>query len=118
MKTKAEIISEILKHTSDLPSAQVPPYDEEPDDEEAIVAKLQALLPDTDLLTCEDMSQLNVTCCEICHTFYPEDELSLVDGPGGKKAWVCCSIRSALNPERNGEPNAVMETWLRWGEID
>jgi len=94
MKTKAQIISDILTIAATLPLEQTPPFDEEPDDEEAIVAKLQTLLPDTDLLTCEDMSHLNVTCCEICHKFNPKEELSLVDGPvGRKRGCVVASVR-------------------------
>ena len=118
MKTKAEIITEILKAATNVSSTNAPPYDEEPDEEEETIAILQKRLPDVDLVTCEDLRNLDVECCEICHTFYPEDELSVVTIPGGRLGWVCCAIGAALDPERNREPSPVMEAWLRWGEND
>jgi len=113
LKTKAQIISDLLKGVVSLPLEEPAPFDEE-----ATAALLQSLLPDVELVTCEDLCHLDVDCCEICHTFFPENELSVVEIPEGRTGWVCCSIKAALNPDRGSEPNPVMEAWLQWGRIN
>jgi hypothetical protein len=65
--------------------------------------ELQKRLPDTDIKTCEDFRHLNVTCCNTCHTFYPHYEMSLIDLPGGAKAWVCDPVKWAIYPDQYQE---------------
>jgi hypothetical protein len=104
--TKNEIIATTLQAMG-LPRApeQEEPFNDEPDDEELIIAELQLILPATDIKTCGDFKHLNVTCCEICHPFYPIYDMSVIELPGGDQAWVCCSVRSALthSSPRGGE---------------
>ena len=61
-----------------------------------VEATLMERLPDTNLKTCEEFHHLATACCEICHTFYAHYEMDLEDLPSGEKAWICCSLRSAL----------------------
>lgn len=95
--TKNEIITVTLNDMG-LPRLpeQEEPFSDEPDDEELIIAELQLILPASDIKTCGDFKHLDVACCEICHTFYPIYDMSVIELPGGDHAWVCCSVRSAL----------------------
>jgi hypothetical protein len=89
------------------------PFDEQPDYEEWMVARLQSNLPDdVDIKTCEDFMTLGVTCCEICHEYH-EDDLYLVDSSEGGKAWVCCPLKSVLSP-MTPEEEADAEEKLRY----
>jgi len=102
--TKNEIITVTLK---DMGLPRLPeheePFNDDPDDEELVIAELQLILPATDdIKTCEDFAYLNVACCKICHTFYPNYDMCLVDLPGGEQAWVCCSVRSAVTHSTAG----------------
>ena len=95
MVTKNEIIEKTLKEIS--------PSIEESEELYSVMAELQDRLPETDIKTCEDFRHLNVTCCDTCHTFYPHYEMSLIDLPGGAKAWVCDPVKWAIYPEQYQE---------------
>jgi hypothetical protein len=93
--TKNDIIEKTLKEIS--------PSIEESEELYSVMAELQDRLPETDIKTCEDFRHLNVTCCNTCHTFYPHYEMSLIDLPGGAKAWVCDPVKWAIYPEQYQE---------------
>lgn len=101
--TKADIIAKTLKECKCPVDIDEPPYSDEPDYEEIVIAELNRRLPDTDIKTCEDFRHLHAECCEICHECYPHYEMSLIDLPDGTKAWVCDSIRWAIYPEERKE---------------
>ena len=77
----------------------------DPDEEEIVIqtleAKLREIEPDRDIRTCSDFGHLLTECCEICHTFSPHYEMSLLDVEGGGKAWICCAMDRALNPQKH-----------------
>ncbi len=73
MKSKSEIITAILAAATKLRMVELSPSFEDLDDDGATMSLLQRRLPDTDLITCEDLRYLQVDCCEVCHTFDPED---------------------------------------------
>ncbi len=73
------------------------PYDDSVDEDEVIIAELDSRLPDTDLKTCSDFAHLSVNCCETCHKFYPEYEMSVIRLPDGGTAWVCDPVKDAVN---------------------
>jgi hypothetical protein len=68
---------------------------------QTLEAKLGEIEPDRDIRTCGHFSHLRTECCEICHTFSPHYEMSLLDVEGGGKAWICCAMDRALNPQRH-----------------
>jgi hypothetical protein len=76
-----------------------------PEEEEiairTIEAKLREIEPDGDIRTCSDFSHLHAECCEICHALSPHYEMSLLDVEDGGKAWICCAMDSALNPQKH-----------------
>jgi hypothetical protein len=91
--TKADIIAKTLKDMGPFLLQHEPPYSDEPDGEEIVIAELQRRLPEkVDIKTCEDFWYLHVECCGICHECY-HYEMSLLDLPNGAKAWVCDSIK-------------------------
>jgi hypothetical protein len=94
--TRNEIIDKTLKEMGPLEPENEPPYSEEPDYEESIIAELLSKLPDTDIKTCDDFKHLNVECCDLCHTSYPQYKMHLVDLPDGGKAWICYPVRRAI----------------------
>jgi hypothetical protein len=67
---------------------------------QTLEAKLRKIEPDREIRTCSDFGYLLAECCEICHTFSPHYEMSLVDVEGGGEAWICCAIDRALNPQK------------------
>ena len=73
---------------------------------EILEQKFQGLPPDANIRTCGDLSDLNVKCCDPCHTYHPYD-LYLVELPEGSKAWICCAICRSLFPEIHGEADQV-----------
>ncbi|MGB8477895.1 MAG: hypothetical protein WCE63_03515 [Acidobacteriaceae bacterium] len=78
------------------------PNDDSGDDDwddqlDLVIATLTERLPDLDFRTCADFGELGVKCCPTCHTFTPHWEMYIEDLPDGNKAWLCCSIRSALH---------------------
>jgi hypothetical protein len=70
-------------------------FDDDPDEEELIVAELQRVLPEGDLKTCADFKKLSVECCENCHRFYPHYDMILIETTDGH-AWVCCAVAEAV----------------------
>jgi hypothetical protein len=96
--TKAEIIRETLQRMeSSLQN----------DDLELVVAELQDVLPyNVDIRTCEDFKYLGVRCCETCHDENAHYEMALIGLPDGGKAWVCDSVRRAINPKHQASPNS------------
>ncbi len=76
--TKADIISKTLKEINLTPAAQES-YDDEADYEEDVIKTLETRLPDGDIKTCEDFKHLNVKCCETCHEFYPQYDMSVFE---------------------------------------
>lgn len=90
--TKNKIIEKTLR--------EIVPHIEESKELYRVIVDLQERLPETDIKTCEDFRQLNVTCCETCHAFYPHYEMSLIDLPDGAKAWVYDPVRWAIYPEQ------------------
>lgn len=99
--TKAEIITKVLTDM-ELFTQYEPAYSDEPDDEEIIVAELRGRLPDdVEIKTCEDFKRFGVECCETCHGHYAHYEMSVIDVPGGCRAWVCCPVKRAIYPDAN-----------------
>jgi hypothetical protein len=90
-----EGVKKNLKEMGPLEPENEPPYSEEPDYEESILAELLSKLPDTEITTCDDFKHLNVECCDLCHTSYPQYKMHLVDLPEGGKALVCYPVRRA-----------------------
>jgi len=68
-----------------------------------VAAELDVRLPDCLIKTWGSFRHLNAACCDSCHTYYPHRRMSLVDLPGGGKAWVCHEIERAIYPERYTE---------------
>jgi hypothetical protein len=66
-----------------------------------LMSKLASICPDEHVRACKDFAYLGVACCEACHTFAPEDELALLELEGGGRAWICCALDRALNPQRH-----------------
>jgi hypothetical protein len=57
---------------------------------------MERLPPGTNFKACKDFGHLAVGCCECCHSIYEHYEMELEDLPSGEKAWICCSLCSAL----------------------
>ena len=94
--TKAEIVERTLSQIS----YRVNPPPEEIADcinidgyDDFVIATLNEMLPTGDIKTCEEFTELGVKCC---HTYYPHLEMTLVTLTDGSKAWICCSLRTAL----------------------
>lgn len=68
--------------------------------EATVIAKLTERLPDREIWTRADFSELKVRCCHICHTCYPHYDMYDEDLSEGKKAWICCFVWSALRDEK------------------
>jgi hypothetical protein len=102
---KAAIIAKTLADMKTVSSHGELSLDNDPDEEELVVqtldAKLKEIEPDRDIRTCSDFSHLHTECCEICHTFSPHYEMSLLDVEGDGKAWICCAMDRALNPQKH-----------------
>jgi hypothetical protein len=56
-------------------------------DRDVTIPELMRRLPDGEVTTCEQLD-LDVECCDICHSFYPHYEMEIVDLPDGRKAWM------------------------------
>lgn len=61
-----------------------------------MIATLAERLPEGDIKTCDDRQHLGIGCCNICHTCYPHYDMYLEDVPDGRKAWICCKVRTSL----------------------
>ena len=66
-------------------------------------AKLRDIEPGRDIRTCSDFIHLQAECCEICHGLSPHYEMALLDMEGGGKAWICCALDRALNPQKHAQ---------------
>jgi hypothetical protein len=100
--TKSEIIEITLRalhQDQGLLAAEEPGCDSLEDYEDVVIATLEERLPEGNIQMCEDFKGLNVKCCQTCHSFYPHFEMSVVDLSDGGKAWLCCSVHSALLPK-------------------
>ena len=64
-----------------------------------LIAELQRRLPDGEIVTCGAFRDLNVGCCDVCHTD-PLHGMTLLDLPDGSKAWLCCAVEAASSPEQ------------------
>ena len=64
----------------------------------AVIAGLERRLPDGKILTCGAFRELNVGCCDACHSD-PLHGMTLLDLPDGSKAWVCCAMEAACSLE-------------------
>ena len=107
--TKNEIIEKTLRDMKLTPPKHEIAFSDEQDEEEFIISVLQDSLPaDVDIRTCDDFRHLNVECCETCHNFYPHYEMSLVDLPGGGKAWVCDTVKWAIYPDQYRQPGECL----------
>jgi hypothetical protein len=107
---KAEIIAKTMKDMTPIRLQTEPPFSEEQDEEEFIISVLQDVLPDdVDIKVCDDFKHLNLECCETCHEFSPHHDMSLIDLPGGGRAWVCDTVKWALYPEKYRE----FQVWSR-----
>ena len=110
---KAEIIAQILNDMKYVPNDEKTDFSGEPDYEEIVIGALETSLkeiePGSNIRTCSDFGHLNIQCCEICHTFYPHYEMSLVDVEGGGNAWICCAMDRALNPQRHSRLESSAE---------
>jgi hypothetical protein len=97
--TTGEIVERTL---TEISYNQNPPPEEIADSvgiegyDDFVIATLNELLPAGDIKTCEDFKELGVKCCHTCHTYYPHFDMKLVALPDGSKAWICCSLRTAL----------------------
>jgi hypothetical protein len=70
----------------------------DPEEYRAIVEAtlMERLPPGLNFKTCKDFGHLGAGCCECCHSIYEHYEMELEDLPSGEKAWICCSLHSAL----------------------
>jgi hypothetical protein len=83
--TKEEIIAKTISDLS-CPSDYL----------DFVTAELQRRLPNEPLKTCDDFAFLSEKCCETCHTFYAHYDMDLIQLSDGEWAWVCCSVRKAV----------------------
>jgi hypothetical protein len=61
------------------------------------ITALTQLLPDGDILTCEDFGYLGETCDWASHHSYvPHVDMKLVRLPDGRNAWLCEDMRIAV----------------------
>jgi hypothetical protein len=68
----------------------------------ALAEKLASLGLDERVRTCEDFAHLGIACCESCHDCgYAHYELDLIELESGGRAWICCALDRALNPQRH-----------------
>jgi hypothetical protein len=71
---------------------------------------IERLPPRTNFKTCKDFEHLAVGCCENCRSIYEHYEMELEDLPSGEKAWICCSLHSALFGPPKGTGQLLEET--------
>jgi len=107
---KAAIIAKTLADMKNVPSHEDLSFASAPEEEKIAIqtleAKLRKIEPDCEIRTCGDFGHLLAECCEICHTFSPHYEMSLLDVEGGGEAWICCAVDGALNPQKHSEPRS------------
>jgi hypothetical protein len=96
--TKGEIIVRSLEEMGMLSlSEQDPRFAEKIRFIPIAIAELQRRLPDGNITTCGAFRDLNVGCCDTCHTD-PLHGMKLLELPGGTMAWLCCAVDSASSP--------------------
>jgi hypothetical protein len=102
---KAAIIAKTLADIKTVSSDEELSFAGDLDEEEIVIQTLEAKLwevePDREIRTCSDFGHLLTECCEICHTFSPHCEMSLLEVEGGGKAWICCAMDRVLNPQKH-----------------
>jgi hypothetical protein len=97
--TKAELIVRCLEDMGMLSlSEQDPRFGEKIRFIPIVIAELQRRLPDGEIVTCGAFRDLNVGCCDQCHTD-PLHGMKLLELPGGTMAWLCCAVDAASSPE-------------------
>jgi hypothetical protein len=115
--TKGEIIESVLKELRSGRTVKRKRPSEDDEEEEAVVTHLEKLMqdapPETNILTCADLSDLNVECCTQCHYFmFFYDMCSVVKLKSGEYAWLCCALKrvergkiseKALPPEQSAK---------------
>jgi hypothetical protein len=108
--TKDEIIQMTIQAMG-LDNSPLTPENEE---YRAVVeATLMERLPlGTNFKTCKDFEHFAVGCCEYCHSIYEHYEMELEDLPSGEKAWICCSLHSALFESAKGMDQSQEEVDL------
>jgi hypothetical protein len=78
--------------------------------DEVISTLMERLPDDVDIKTCADVTRVEVTCCDICHTFLPHYDMEVEALPDGSVAWLCCSVRSALRgDDRDNRTSEVLD---------
>jgi hypothetical protein len=104
---KNAIIAKTLAEMKNVCSQEELSLASDPDEEAIVIqtleAKLREIEPDRDIRTCSDFTQLHIECCEICHALSPHYEMSFLDVEGGGKAWICCAMDRALNPQKHSQ---------------
>ena len=104
---KAAIIAKTLAEMKNFPSQEELTIASAPEEEKIAIqtldAKLRKIEPDREIRTCCDFGHLLAECCEICHTFSPHYEMSLLAVESGGEAWICCAIDRALNPQKHSQ---------------
>jgi hypothetical protein len=102
---KAAIIAKTLADMKNVPSHEELTLAGDKEEEniaiQTLEAKLRKFEPDREIRTCSDFGHLLAECCEICHTFSPHYEMTLLDVEGGGEAYICCAIDRALNPQKH-----------------
>src|ERR1017187_7729332 len=103
--TKGEIIEGVLKEFT------ASSIEDDPEYEQLAIDHLDEVFreedPYIDIRTCSDFSHLGIECCDTCYHFTPGFEMKLDDIESGGKAWICCAMSRALNPNRAGEAGAI-----------
>jgi hypothetical protein len=113
---KAAIIAKTLADIKTVSSDEELSFAGDLGEEEIVIqtleAKLREIEPDGEIRTCSDFGHLLTECCEICHTFSPHYEMSLLEVEGGGKAWICCAMDRALNPQKHSRlaPSSAYKT--------
>lgn len=73
-----------------------------------LFAELQGVLPyHVDIRTCEDLKHLGVRCCQTCHGENVRYEMSLIELSDGGKAWVCDSVKQAIQATSTNSLNGA-----------
>ncbi len=102
---RAGIIAKTLADMNKVGSHEELRRDSDPEEiaMRTLEAKLREIDPDRDIRICSDFSHLHAECCEVCHALSPHYEMSLLDVEGGGKAWICCALARALNPQKHAQ---------------
>jgi hypothetical protein len=81
-----------------------------------IAAKLEHVVgqmePEMHIPSCADFAYLQVECCPICHDDC-SNEMEIIEIESGGRAWLCCSLDRAVNPNKR----AAMEDSPEWQDL-